>query len=69
MVYKHAFAGAIVNDENDPTPHQTRWSKLREENIKLYGGNPWGRWGTKAEWEDAKWMATTKVSRGSLDTL
>jgi hypothetical protein len=66
IVYQHAFAGAIVNHDG---PIQTRWDRLKEEQREKYGDNPWGQWQSKQEWEDVKWMATTKASQGSLEEL
>jgi hypothetical protein len=32
-------------------------------------GSLWGIWGSRREWEDAKWMATAKVLQGKLEEL
>ncbi|KAG9088843.1 hypothetical protein FS749_001827 [Ceratobasidium sp. UAMH 11750] len=64
--YRHASAGGIVQTAGWG---KTPWQKAREENEEKYGGCKWGRWGTKQEWEDAHWMATSKASQGCLQKL
>ncbi|QRV99071.1 hypothetical protein RhiJN_27090 [Ceratobasidium sp. AG-Ba] len=48
---------------------ETPWEAQYQKNLKERGGNRWGIWGTQDEWESAKWMATTRVSQSSLNTL
>ncbi|KAG9091599.1 hypothetical protein FS749_016423 [Ceratobasidium sp. UAMH 11750] len=64
--YRYASAGGIVQKAGWG---KTPWQKAREENEEKYGGCKWGRWGTKQEWEDAHWMATSKASQGCLQKL
>jgi hypothetical protein len=63
--YRYASAGAIVEE----CQNQSRWHKLRDENLEKYGGCIYGRWQTKEEWDDAYWMATSKVSQAGLQML
>jgi hypothetical protein len=64
-LYQHATAGQILEVGDG----KTRRQKWREENQAKHDGNSWGLWGTKTEWDDAYWMATTKASQSSLEEL
>lgn len=64
--FKHASAGKAVEKE---VPEKTLWQRMREENIEKYNSCRWGRWGTKTEWDDARWMAKARLSQASLDEL
>ncbi|KAG9092719.1 hypothetical protein FRC06_011822 [Ceratobasidium sp. 370] len=66
ITYRHASAGDVVQKAGS---EKSVWQKMREENIEKYGGCQWGRWETQREWEDARWMATTKTSQGALEEL
>ncbi|KAF8593530.1 hypothetical protein BDV93DRAFT_527189 [Ceratobasidium sp. AG-I] len=63
VIYRHPTAGQSYGKG------QTRWEAEREKNKTLRGGNRWGMWKSKDEWESVKWMATTKVSQSGLDKL
>ncbi|QRV72034.1 hypothetical protein RhiJN_00048 [Ceratobasidium sp. AG-Ba] len=63
IIYRHATAGQILGKG------RTRWEVERDQNNERRGGNPWAMWGSKDEWEAAKWMATTKVSQASINKL
>ncbi|QRV92596.1 hypothetical protein RhiJN_20614 [Ceratobasidium sp. AG-Ba] len=63
VIYRHSTAGQTYGKGKTP------WEAQRRKNIKERGGNPWGIWQTQDEWESAKWMATTRVSQSSLNTL
>lgn len=65
-MYKHASAGKAVEKEGQEKP---LWQRMRKENNEKYDGCRWGRWGTKAEWDDARWMATSKSSQAALEEL
>ncbi|KAG9097565.1 hypothetical protein FRC07_010779, partial [Ceratobasidium sp. 392] len=63
VIYQHPTAGRSYGKG------RTRWQAEREKNDKERGGNPYGMWASKDEWETVKWMATEKVSQSSLDKL
>jgi hypothetical protein len=65
-IYQYASAGRIVQKAGWDI---TRWKKIHKDNQEQFGGCVWGRWETKEEWEDAYWMATTKVSQSGLQGL
>ncbi|KAG9077654.1 hypothetical protein FRC06_008786, partial [Ceratobasidium sp. 370] len=63
IIYRHPTAGRSYGKG------KTRWEVERDKNIEQQGGNRWGMWKHKDEWETVKWMATTKVSQSSLNKL
>jgi hypothetical protein len=63
IIYRHPTAGRSYGKG------KTRWEAEREKNIEQRGGNQWGMWKDKDEWETVKWMTTTKVSQSSLNEL
>ncbi|KAG8700169.1 hypothetical protein FRC09_006133 [Ceratobasidium sp. 395] len=65
-IYEYASAGAIVQKAGRD---ETQWDKLKAKNDKEFGGNLYGRWGSKQEEDDAKWMASGKISQASLTEL
>ncbi|KAG8691040.1 hypothetical protein FRC11_007309 [Ceratobasidium sp. 423] len=67
LVYKHATAGARVN--NLRGTRDVSWRDLHEEIKSKYGGNPFGMWGSERNWHDARWAGTAKLSRATLDDM
>ncbi|KAG9122594.1 hypothetical protein FRC07_000968 [Ceratobasidium sp. 392] len=63
IIYRHRTAGRTYGRG------QTRWEAEREKNKLERGGNPYGMWASKDEWETAKWMATEKVLQLSINKL
>ena len=45
------------------------WQGMCKENFEKYNGCPWGRWGTKTEWEDVYWVVNSKSLQTALDKL
>ncbi|KAG8700371.1 hypothetical protein FRC08_004741 [Ceratobasidium sp. 394] len=63
VIYRHPTAGRTFGKAETP------WEAQRRKNQEEHGGNRWGIWRTRDEWESAKWMATTRVSQSSIDKL
>ncbi|KAG8738804.1 hypothetical protein FRC10_006456 [Ceratobasidium sp. 414] len=63
IIYQHCTAGQSYGKG------ETRWEAERKKNDELRGGNPYGMWASKDEWEAVKWLATTKVSQSSINEL
>ncbi|KAG9084396.1 hypothetical protein FS749_005263 [Ceratobasidium sp. UAMH 11750] len=63
VIYRHCTAGQSFGK------CQTRWEAEHKKNDELRGGNPYGMWASKDEWEAVKWLATTKVSQSSINEL
>ncbi|KAG8731261.1 hypothetical protein FRC10_001914, partial [Ceratobasidium sp. 414] len=63
IIYRHRTAGQSYGRG------QTRWEAERDKNDKVRASNPYAMWATKDEWEAVKWMATTKVSQSSINSL